>query len=131
MVAKSVNIAIGFYEKSFFNTVLGFTPCWDYKHYFEYIGQKIVNLNRLNKIILKCDAIHRTILDGLRQPLLFSFVLDEPARYKVFCESETIPYKRINESVLNPITFYLENDNNEVVNFSGETMTFTLQKIKI
>ena len=34
------------------------------------------------------------------------------------------------ESVLNSITFYLEDDDNEEVNFNGETFTFTLQMIK-
>ena len=28
-------------------------------------------------------------------------------------------------------TFYLEDDNNKEVNFNGETLTFTLQMIKI
>ena len=39
--------------------------------------------------------------------------------------------KKINKSVLNSITFYLEDDNNEEVNFNQETLTFTLQMIKI
>ena len=70
-------------------------------------------------------------MDGVQRPLLFSFVLDKPSGYKVFCEPETIHYKKINRSVLNTITFYLENDNNEVVDFNQETLTFTLQMIKI
>ena len=37
----------------------------------------------------------------------------------------------MNKSVLNRITFYLEDDNNEEVNFNEETLTFTLQMIKI
>ena len=36
-------IAIRFDEKSFFSTLLGFTPGWDYKHYNKYVSQKIVN----------------------------------------------------------------------------------------
>ena len=80
---------------------------------------------------MKCDVIDGSILDGLRQPIRFSFVLDKQPGYKVFCEPETIHYKRINKSVLNTITFYLEDDNNEEVNFNGETLTFTLQMIKI
>ena len=51
--------------------------------------------------------------------------------YKVFCEPETIHYKKGNKSVLNTINFYLEDDNNEEVNFNGETITFKLQMIKI
>ena len=80
---------------------------------------------------MKCDVIDGYVVNGLRQPILFSFVLDEPSGYKIFCEPETIQYKKINKSVLNTITFYLEDDNNEEVNFNGETLTFTLQMIKI
>ena len=40
-------------------------------------------------------------------------------------------YTSDNKSVLNTITFYLEDDNNEKFDFNGETLTFTLQTIKI
>ena len=33
LVVKHGTIAIRFDEKSFFNTILGFTPGWEYKHY--------------------------------------------------------------------------------------------------
>ena len=80
---------------------------------------------------MNCDVINGSILDGLRQPILFSFVLDKPSGYKVFCQPETIHYKKINKSVLKTITFYIEDNNNNEVDFNGETLTFTLQKIKI
>ena len=124
-------IAIRFDEKSFFNTILGFTPGWDYKHYNKYISQKIVSLSNTNKIHLKCDAIDGSVVDGVRQPILYSFVLDKPSGYKVFSEPETIHYKKIKKSILNTITFYLEDDNSKEVDFNGETLTFTLQMIKI
>ena len=131
LVVRSGIIAKRFDEKSFFSTILGFTPGWDYKHYNQYLSQKIVNLSNTKKIHLKCDAIDGSIQDGVRQPILFSFVLDKPSGYKVFCQPETIHYKKINKSVLNTITFYLEDDNNEEVNFNEETLTFALQMIKI
>ena len=123
----------------FFHTLLGFTPYWDYKPTNSnrdgipgvYTSNKILNLSVTNKIHLKCDCIDDSIQDGVRQPILFSFVLDKPGGYKIFCEPETIHYKKINKSVLNTITFYLEDDHNEEVNFNGETLTFTLQMIKI
>ena len=124
-------IAVRFDEKSFFSTMLGFTSGWDYKHYNKYTSQKIVNLGNTNKIHLKCDCIHGSIRNGLRQPILYSFVLDKLPGYKVFSEPETIHYKKINKSILNTITFYLEDDNNKEVNFNEETLTFTLQMIKI
>ena len=131
LVVRSGIIAIRFDENSFFSTILGFTPGWDYKHYNQYLSQKIVNLSSTNKIHLKCDVIDGSVVNGIRQPILYSLVLDKPSGYKVFCQPETIHYKKINKSVLNTITFYLEDDNNKVVDFNGETLTFTLQMIKI
>ena len=111
---------LGFEEKSFFNNFLGFTPYWDYKptNAFNaarpgvYTSDKIIlNLNIINKIHLKSDIFDGSIQDGIRQPILFSFVLYKKPGYKVFCEPELIHYKKINKSVLNTITFYLEDDN--------------------
>ena len=129
-----------FDKKSFFHTLLGFTAYWDYKPTNAihadapgvYTSDKIIlNLNTKNKIHLKCDCIDGSIQDGIRQPILFSFVLDKPCGYKVFCEPETLHYKKVNKSVLNTITFYLKDDKNKEVGFNGETLTFTLQMIKI
>ena len=131
LVVNSGIIAIRFDEKSFFSTILGFSAGWDYKHYNQYLSQKIVHLSSTNKIHLKCDVIDGSVVDGVRQPMLYSFVLDKPSGYKVFCEPETIHYKKINKSVLNTITFYLEDDNDKEVDFNQETLTFTLQMIKI
>ena len=73
-------------------------------------------------------VVFKMELDNLFCSVLF---LGKPSGYKVFCEPETIHNKKINKSVLNTITFYLEDDNIEVVDFNGETLTFTLQMIKI
>ena len=102
-----------FDERSFFRTLLGFEPYWDYKptntHHIPipgvYTSDKILNLTTTSKIHLKCDVIDGSVVDGVRQPILYSFVLDKPSGYKVFCEPETIHYKKINKSVLNTITF--------------------------
>ena len=128
---RSGIVAIRFDEKLFFKTVFGFTSGWDYKHHDEDISQKILNLGSTNKIHLKCDVIDGSVVNGLRKPILYCFVFDKKAGYKVFWEPETFHYKKINESIWNTITFYLEDDNNEEVDFNGETLTFTLQLIKI
>ena len=92
-----------FDEKSFFHTLIGFDPYWDYKFTNAihadapgvYTSDKVIlNLNTIDKIHLKCDIIDGSIQDGVRQPILFSFVLDKPSGYKIFCEPETIHYKK-------------------------------------
>ena len=79
---------------------------------------------------MKCDGIDGSIQNGVRRPILFSLVLDKLSGYNVFCETETVLYKKINKSVSKTATFYLEDNNNNVVEFNGETLTFTLQMIK-
>ena len=93
LVVRAGIIAIRFDEKSFFSTILGFTSSWDYKHYNKYTSQKVVNLGSTNKIHLNCDCFDGSVLNGIRQPILYSFVLDKLPGYKVFCEPGTIHYK--------------------------------------
>ena len=127
-----------FDEKSFFHTLLGFEPYWDYKPTNSnhiaipgvYTSDKILKLSTTKKMHLKCDCIDGSIQDGLRRPILLSFVLDKLPGCKVFCEPETVHYKKTNKYILNTITFYLENDSNEEVNFNQETLTFTIQMTK-
>ena len=128
---KFVLGTLRFDQTSFFHTLLGFTPYWDYKPSNVYTSDKILNLNSVNKIPLKCDIIDGSVINGVRQPILYSFVLDKKPGYKIFSEPETIHYKKIIKSILNTITFYLEDDNNKEVDFNQETLTFILQIIKI
>ena len=103
----SVFGTLRFDEKSFFHTLLGFPAYWGCKPtnafhsdgYGVYTSDKILNLNRLKKIHLKCDVIDGKIQNGIRQPNLFSFVLNKKSGYEVFCEPETVPYKKVKKSV--------------------------------
>ena len=83
-----------FDERSFFHTLLGFTPYWDYKPPGVYTSDKILNLNTVNKIHLKCDVIDGSVVDGVRQPILYSFVLDKKPGYKVFLNQKQYTIKK-------------------------------------
>ena len=89
------------------------------------------NLSTSNEIHVKCVCIDGSVLNGVRQPKLFLFVLDKPPGYEVFCEPETIHYKKINKNILNTMRVRSENHNHEEIVFNQETTTFTLQMIKI
>ena len=71
-----------------------------------YTSGKVLNLNTKDKIHLKCDVIESNVVNSLRQPIPYSFVLDKPAGYKKFCEPETIHNKKLYKSVLKTITFF-------------------------
>ena len=96
-----------------------------------YTSEKSLNLSTIDKIHLKCNLIDDNLVKTLRQTIFYSFVLNKPPRFRIFSEPETMHYEKTKKSVLNTITFYLEDDNQEKVNFKGKQLTFTLQLIKI
>ena len=80
-------------DESFFYNLLGFIPFWDYKPTIAvhadspvvYTSDKILNLGTIDKIHLKCDVTDGSVVNALRQPILFSFSLDKLSGYKVSC----------------------------------------------
>ena len=80
---------------------MGFTPYWDYKPtVFQacspsvYTSDKILHLSTRDKTHVKCDCLNGSIVNGVREPIPFSFVFKEPAGYKVFYQPETVLYKK-------------------------------------
>ena len=75
LVVRDGVSAIRFDEKPFFSSRLVFKHGWDNKHYNEYISQKNLNLSSTNKLPWKCDKILGSVVNCLRQPIIYNFVL--------------------------------------------------------
>ena len=130
-----------FTNKSFFYTILGFTqshqgPLNDIEGFYQilpgsYKSNKPINIIGIDKVHLKCDCIDGSIMNGTREPIFYSFALDQPPNHKIYREPKVKLFKKINKSVLSHITFYLEDDDYKAVDFIGETISFTCQLIKI
>ena len=135
------NQTLIFTEKSFFYTILGFTqshsyPLDDIDGYYQliagsYKSYKPINIIGIDKIHLKCDCIQGSIVNGRREPILYSFALSSPPGHKILKEPRIKLFKKINKSILSHITFYFEDDDHKPVDFNNETISFTCQLIKI
>ena len=135
------NQTLIFTEKSFFYTILGFTrshsyPLDEIDGFYQliagsYKSDKPINITGIDKIHLKCDCIQGSIVNGIREPILYSFALSSPPDYKIYKEPRVKLFKKINKSVLSHITFYYEDDDYKPVDFNNETVSFTCQLIKI
>ena len=136
-----INQTLIFTERSFFYTILGFTQSRSYtlddidSHYQitagSYESNKPINIISIDKIHLKCDCIQGSIVNGIREPILYSFALSSPPGHKIYKEPRVKLFKKINKSILSHITFYFEDDDHKPVDFNGETISFTCQLIKI
>ena len=135
------NQTLIFTEKSFFYTILGFTqshsyPLVDIDGYYQliagsYKSDRPINITGIDKVHLKADCIQGSIVNGIREPILYSFALSSPPGYKIFKEPRIKLFKKINKSTLSHITFYFEDDDHKPVDFNNETISFTCQLIKI
>ena len=76
------------------------------KHYEEDLSQKILKIGTIYKNQWKCDITDGSVANGVRQQIIFSFVLDKRSGKKIFCETETLHYKKGNQSGLKTMTFF-------------------------
>ena len=90
---KSVlTTASGIYFNSELNKLLGFTN----KEYpaGTHISEKPVMITTTDKVHLKCDCVDGSIVNGIREQILFSFNLSSPPGYKIIKEPKIILYKK-------------------------------------
>ena len=96
-----------------------------------HTSEKPVMITTTDKVHLKCDCVDGSIVNGIREQILFSFNLSAPPGYKIIKEPTTVLYEKINKTRLDTIQFFLGDSNHDGVDFNGETLTFTVQIIKI
>ena len=135
------NQTLMFTEKLFFYTILGFTqsrfyPLDDIEGFYQliagtYKSDRPINVTGIDKVHLKTDCIQGSIVNGVREPILYRFALSSPPGHKIYKEPRIKLFKKVNKSILSHILFYLEDDNHKSVDFHGETISFTCQLIKI
>ena len=129
-----INQTLLFTEKSFFYTNLGFTqsrsyPLGDIKGFYQFIAgsyksDRPINITGIDKTHLECDCIQGSIVNGIREPIIYSFALSSPPGHKIYKEPRVKLFKKINKSILSHITFHFEDDDHKAVDFNGETISF-------
>ena len=96
-----------------------------------YKSERPINITAIDRIRLKCDCINGSIVNGVREPFLYSFVLEKPPGHKIYKEPRIKLFRRINKSVLSYLTFNLEDDDQKRVDFNNKLVSFTCQLVKI
>ena len=99
-----------FTEKSFFYTILGFTrsrsyPLDDIDGFYQlivgsYKSDKLINITGIDKIHLKCDCNNGSIVNGVREQILYSFAFSSPPGHKIYKEPRIKLFEKVNKSVV-------------------------------
>ena len=130
-----------FTEKSFLYTILRFTrshsyPLDDIEGFHQLIARsyksdKPINITGIDKVHLNCNVVDGSIVNGIREQVLYSFALSSPPARKIQNQPRLKLFKRINEAVLSHIRIYFEDDDYKAVDFKGKTISFNCQLMKI
>ena len=94
-------------------------------------NDKPITTTGFDRIHLKCDCIIGSIVNGIREPILYKLASEKPPGHKIHKQVRAKLSEKINKSVLSQITFYLEDDDQKLVDFNGETTSFLCQLVKI
>ena len=116
---------ITIYWKMIRSPILRFSPNWDFKPIIEIFNQNEINETTTDKNQIKSDLMNKSKLNGIRQTFAYSSVLDMPPEFKAISQPGKRHCKQKNKSVLKVLTFFLEVDDRHIVEFPGETLTFT------
>ena len=98
------NQTLIFTEKSFFYKILGDTqsrsyPLNDIDGFYQilpgsYESDKPINITGVDKVHLKCDCVQGSIVNGVREPILFSSALSSPPGHKIYKEPRVKLFKK-------------------------------------
>lgn len=102
-------------------TVLGFEPAVFSKG--RHTSQHTVNIMRINSILVHCDVIGSTYLNGTQQPIIFSFFPDVSPGEKIIVEPKTLIYLPLTLSVISRMTSWLTDQDNKYLDLREEQLT--------
>ena len=105
---------------------LGFIQTTIYEEY--NLSQNPVDISSFDNIFLECDIVQGLISKGRRCGIIHNFIMDVDPRYKYI---ENIRggvqwYMMENKDIISSISFKLKNENNQIVSFNGQSITFRL-----
>ena len=105
-----INQTLIFVEKSFCYTFLGFTrshsyPLDDIYGFYQliagsYKSDNPIDITGIDKVHLKADCIDGSIVNGVREPILYSFALSFPPGHKTIKKPRVKLFKKINKPLV-------------------------------
>ena len=106
--------------------LLGFNARTLYEVYS--LSPNPVDILSFDNIFLECDIAQIMIFKGKRSGIIHKFTMDVDPRYKYIKKfSGGVQwYMKESNDIISSICFKLKNENNQLVSFNGQSITFRL-----
>ena len=89
-------------------------------------GDNIVDILSVNSILINCDIVEGSYLNGLQKPILYSFFPDVPPGYKINEKPNTLVYLPVTIPTINSVHIWLTDQDHKPLNLRGEKITIRL-----
>lgn len=115
------NYQIDFATKNSISTILGFKPKKLTKGY--HISENIVNILSINSIFVNLSIIEGSYVNGEQQPTVFSFFPSVAPGEKILANPKNLLYSRVITDNITDLELWLTDQNGNVIDLRGETLT--------
>ena len=115
---------VNFPEENSIANVLGFETK-DYVGPKEFIGEKICNILKVNNILVQCDVIAGSSINGRPAPVIFNYSPDVEAGSKIVAEPVTPIYLPVTLDSIQEFTVWVTDQDNVLLDLQGEDLIIT------
>lgn len=121
---KNANAMVDFKVENSLRSVLGFTDDI-YKGPKRYESESIVNILSVNTILVHCDIIGSSRVNGVPAPIIYGFFPDVSPGDKIVSEPKHLIYMPLTMDVIPSMSCWLTDQNHKRINLRGEELTLT------
>lgn len=115
---------VDFKVENSLRAVLGFNAK-QYKKKGKFESENIVNILNVNSILVHCDIVAASRLNGIEAPVIYSFFPDVSPGQKIVSQPKHLIYLPLTMSVITSMTSWMTDQNQKPLDLRGEELTLT------
>ena len=125
LLIKETGWSVTFPKENSLGSVLGF----DSREYVyrkqPYISEKIVNILSVNSILVHCDMISGSMVDGVKSPVIFNYSPNVVPGSKIVGDPVKPIYLPVSKDVINELNIWVSDQDNRLLDLQGEKIVLT------
>ena len=131
LLIKDKNWYVEFPKKNSLGKVLGFDS--QVYHYqvdqfgnpLPHISEKIVNILSVNSILVHCDMISGSMVDGVKSPVIFNYSPNVAPGSKIVADPAKPIYLPVSKDTINELNIWVSDQDNKLLDLQGEKIVLT------
>ena len=115
---------VNFPEENSIASIIGFQTK-DYIGPNEFVGERLTNILKVNNILVQCDVIAGSTINGKPAPVIFNCSPDVAAGSKIVAEPVVPIYLPVTLDIIQEFTVWVTDQDNELLDLQDEDLIIT------